>query len=97
MTPKNKLIQSLQSIKNAIVNAKELADVASPYDHAIKMVNDLIIKTENDQIAYPINQTLSNSDRFVSDSLPWTGDILETIQGEYRILRQLGIIAKSSH
>jgi hypothetical protein len=94
---KKALIEALRIIRSAIIEARDSdgnKQVRPNYEGAIRHCDDLLHNMEERNILFPCDPLLGNFKHYVSDSLPWTGNILAAINQEFRNLRKLGILTK---
>jgi len=52
----------------------------------------LIALVQEQELDFPCDELLGSFRYYITDSLPWTGNILETVENMLRNLKKLGLI-----
>ncbi len=82
---------ALTKIKNTIASDLESRQddkLKSNYVHGIKICDDMLARVSDYNLAVTAKALFSTFDRYTSDSLPWTGDILKVIDTQRRIIEK---------
>jgi uncharacterized protein YacL (UPF0231 family) len=89
------LLEEIQRVKSAIATAKEADDnlnLKSNYDGGLAQCNQLLVLVQEQELDFPCDELLGSFRYYITDSLPWTGNILEPVENMLRNLKKLGII-----
>lgn len=91
------LLEEIQRVKSAIATAKEADDnlkLKSNYYGGLAQCNQLIALVQEQEIDFPCDELLGSFRNYITDSLPWTGNILEACENMLRNFKKLGIISR---
>jgi len=89
------LLEELLRVKAAIEKAKETderLELKSNYDTGLDHCDQLIALAQEQELDFPCDEVFFSFRYYITDALPWTGNIMEAVENMLRNLKKLGII-----
>jgi len=93
----NALLEELQRVKAAIENGKDIderLELKSNYDMGLAHCNQLIGIAEEQELDFPCNELFYSFRYYMTDALPWTGNIMEVTENMLRNLTKMGVLSR---
>lgn len=91
------LFEELQRVKAAIEKAKEAderLELKSNYNTGLAHCDQLIKIAQVKELDFPCDEVFFSFRYYITDALPWTGNIMEVVENMLKNLKKLGIISR---
>jgi hypothetical protein len=90
------MLEELQRVKVAIEQAKETderLELKANYDTGLSHCNQLIELTQKQEIDFPCNEMFWSFRYYITDALPWTGNITEATSNMLQKFKKIGVLS----